>query len=98
VDWGGDPHNKAIAVSEGDQIRLSPRKSFDRWREIVRQRSEPWTRNEIESTESLRRHLVESLYRRARGALRMAETVQRRCSCATCCARSCSPAPPRLRR
>ncbi len=77
VDWGGDPHNKAIAVSEGDRIRLSPRKSFDRWREIVRERSEPWARSEIESAEALRRHLVESLYRRARGALRMAETVQR---------------------
>ena len=21
VDWGGDPHNKAIAVREGDQVR-----------------------------------------------------------------------------
>jgi two-component system, chemotaxis family, sensor kinase Cph1 len=77
VDWGGDPDNKAIAVSEGDSIRLSPRKSFDRWREIVRQRSEPWTLSESESAESLRRHLVESLYRRTRGALRMAEMVQR---------------------
>jgi light-regulated signal transduction histidine kinase (bacteriophytochrome) len=35
VDWGGDPYNKAIAVSEGDGVRLSPRKSFDRWREVV---------------------------------------------------------------
>ena len=77
VDWGGDPHNKAIAVSEGDKNRLSPRKSFDRWREIVRQRSEPWSLSETESAEALRRHLVESLYRRTRGALRVAETVQR---------------------
>jgi light-regulated signal transduction histidine kinase (bacteriophytochrome) len=77
VDWGGDPYNKAIAVSEGDQIRLSPRKSFDRWREIVHQRSEPWTLSETESAEALRRHLVESLYRRTRGALRVAETLQR---------------------
>jgi chemotaxis family two-component system sensor kinase Cph1 len=77
VDWGGDPYNKAIAVSEGDAIRLSPRKSFDRWREIVHQRSEPWTMSESESAEALRRHLVESLYRRTRGALRVAETVQR---------------------
>jgi two-component system, chemotaxis family, sensor kinase Cph1 len=77
VDWGGDPHNKAIAVSEGDGVRLSPRKSFDRWREIVHQRSEPWTTSESESVEALRRHLVESLYRRTRGALRVAETVQR---------------------
>ncbi|MCV6973987.1 SpoIIE family protein phosphatase [Mycobacterium bourgelatii] len=76
VDWGGDPHNKTIAVSEGDELRLSPRKSFDRWREIVRLRSEPWTQSETESAETLRRHLVESLYRRARGALRLAETLQ----------------------
>ena len=77
VDWGGDPHNKAIAVSEGDQVRISPRKSFDRWREVVQQRSEPWTLSETESAEGLRRHLVESLYRRTRGALRVAETLQR---------------------
>ncbi|OBB96529.1 histidine kinase [Mycobacterium sp. 852002-40037_SCH5390672] len=77
VDWGGDPYNKAIAVSEGDQIRLSPRKSFDRWREIVHQRSEPWTLSQTESAEALRRQLVDSLYRRTRGALRVAETLQR---------------------
>ena len=76
VDWGGDPSNKAIAVSEGDEIRLSPRKSFERWREIVRERSDPWTLSQTESAEALRRHLVESLYRRTRGALRMAETMQ----------------------
>ena len=35
VDWGGDPHNKAIAEQEGDAVRLCPRKSFDRWRETV---------------------------------------------------------------
>ncbi len=77
VDWGGDPHNKAIAVSEGDEVRLSPRKSFERWREVVRQHSEPWALSETESAETLRRHLVESLYRRTRGALRVAETLQR---------------------
>ncbi|KAA1249458.1 SpoIIE family protein phosphatase [Mycobacterium simiae] len=80
VDWGGDPHNKAIAVREGsagNQIRMSPRKSFDRWREIVRHRSHPWTPSNTECAAALRRLLVESLYRRARGALRMAETVQR---------------------
>lgn len=77
VDWGGDPHNKALTVSEGDGIRLSPRKSFDRWREVVRGCSEPWAPSEAESAEALRRYLVESLYRRTRGALRVAETLQR---------------------
>ncbi|BBY78563.1 hypothetical protein MPRF_54620 [Mycolicibacterium parafortuitum] len=77
VDWGGDPENKAIAVSESDEVRLSPRKSFERWREVVRDRGEPWTPTEVESADALRRHLVESLYRRTRGALRVAEMVQR---------------------
>lgn len=77
VDWGGDPHNKAIAIDEGDHVRLSPRKSFDRWRETVEGCTDPWTTTEVASAEDLRRHLVESLYRRTRGALRMAETLQR---------------------
>jgi light-regulated signal transduction histidine kinase (bacteriophytochrome) len=77
VDWGGDPHNKAIAVREGDEVRLSPRSSFDRWRELVHQRSQPWSLTELESAGSLRRHLVESLYHRTRSALRVAELLQR---------------------
>lgn len=77
VDWGGDPYNKAIAIGEGDEVRLSPRKSFDRWQEVVRERCEPWTPTETESADALRRHLVESLYLRARPALRVAELVQR---------------------
>ncbi len=77
VDWGGDPHNKAIAVGEGDTVRISPRKSFERWREIVEQHSQPWTPSQVECADALRRHLVDSLYSRTRGALRVAETVQR---------------------
>jgi chemotaxis family two-component system sensor kinase Cph1 len=77
VDWGGDPHNKAIAVGEGDDVRISPRKSFERWSESVRQRCEPWSTSQRDSTEALRRHLLESLYRRTRSALRTAETLQR---------------------
>lgn len=77
VDWGGDPHNKAIAVGEGDEVRISPRKSFERWRESVRLRCEPWALSEVESVETLRGHLVEALYRRSQAALRVAETLQR---------------------
>lgn len=77
VDWGGDPHNKAIAVQEGDRVRLSPRKSFDRWREIVDKCSKPWAEIHLESAAVLRRHLVEELYRRTRSALRVAEVLQR---------------------
>ncbi|WP_375489134.1 SpoIIE family protein phosphatase [uncultured Jatrophihabitans sp.] len=77
VDWGGDPHNKALAVQEGNDFRISPRRSFERWREIVELRSQPWTVGERDAAGQLRRHLVESMYQRSRGELRMAEALQR---------------------
>ncbi|TFV52672.1 SpoIIE family protein phosphatase [Blastococcus sp. TF02A_35] len=77
IDWGGDPHNKAIAEREGDEVRLSPRKSFDRWRETVRGRSEPWTAQEVAEVTELRTHLLEALYARSRSIVRAAETLQR---------------------
>jgi serine phosphatase RsbU (regulator of sigma subunit) len=77
VDWGGDPHNKAIAEREGDAIRLSPRKSFERWRETVRGRSDPWTAQQLAEVGELRTHLLEALYARSRRVVRAAERLQR---------------------
>jgi chemotaxis family two-component system sensor kinase Cph1 len=77
VDWGGDPHNKAIAEREGDSIRLSPRKSFDRWREVVRNRAEPWTPAQLGEAGELRTNLLEALYARSRRVARTAITLQR---------------------
>jgi light-regulated signal transduction histidine kinase (bacteriophytochrome) len=77
IDWGGDPHNKAIAAREGDDVRLSPRKSFERWRETVRGRSEPWTDQQLAEATELRTHLLEALYARSRSIVRAAETLQR---------------------
>jgi len=77
VDWGGDPHNKAIAEREGDSVRLSPRKSFDRWRETVRNRSEAWTAAELTEAAELRNHLLEALYARSRRVAQAALTLQR---------------------
>jgi light-regulated signal transduction histidine kinase (bacteriophytochrome) len=77
VDWGGDPTNKAIAVREGDTVRLSPRKSFDRWREVVRLRSLPWTDVELADASALRQGMLETLYSRAEREVRLADTLQR---------------------
>ena len=77
VDWGGDPHNKAIAQREGDSVRLSPRKSFDRWRETVRNRSEAWTPAQLAEAAELRGNLLEALYARSRRVARSALTLQR---------------------
>ena len=77
VDWGGDPHNKAIAEREGDTIRLSPRKSFDRWRETVHNRADPWTAAELADAAELRVNLLDALYARSRRVARTALTLQR---------------------
>jgi len=76
VDWGGDPHNKALARSEGPAARLSPRKSFDRWREVVSGHSEPWAEDAVETAGALRSHLVEALYLAGRRDVRAAESLQ----------------------
>ncbi|SCX60876.1 Bacteriophytochrome (light-regulated signal transduction histidine kinase) [Klenkia marina] len=77
VEWGGDPSRKAEVVVEGDHVRISPRKSFARWEETVRGRSEPWTGAELGEAKELRHNLLEALYARSRRVARTAETLQR---------------------
>ncbi len=77
VEWGGDPQNKAIARQEGADVRISPRLSFERWRQTVRGRSRPWTGPQQSIAATLRTHLVESLYARGRAQVRDAEWLQR---------------------
>jgi light-regulated signal transduction histidine kinase (bacteriophytochrome) len=77
VDWGGDPNHKAIAVPEGDGVRLSPRQSFDLWREHVRERSAPWDDRHVANAGDLRGHLVEALFRRGQAEVSAARAIQR---------------------
>lgn len=76
VDWGGDPRNKALAAREGDEVRLSPRKSFERWQEVVRFRSLAWDAKDLELARSLRGNLLATLYGRARRLASVAATLQ----------------------
>lgn len=77
VDWGGDPTNKLLAASEGPHVRLSPRRSFDKWRQVVRGRSEKWAVWETEAAEVLGRHVNGLLLLRSREQIAMAESLQR---------------------
>lgn len=77
VDWGGDPRNKAINASEGRDVRLSPRKSFERWREVVHDRSAPWEPWQIAVADELRGRISHELVRRGRDHLALAESLQR---------------------
>lgn len=56
ITWAGDP-NKPLA-SESSVARLGPRASFESWIEIVRMKSVPWARWEIELVETLGHAIV----------------------------------------
>lgn len=61
VNWGGDPHKPAELGPNGE--RLTPRKSFDLWKQEVRGRSLPWSAADLSLAESLRVTLLEVVMR-----------------------------------
>lgn len=50
INWAGNP-DKAVLPNE-DGVRLSPRKSFELWMEIVKDKSSPWRKSEINAASS----------------------------------------------
>ena len=77
VDWGGDPTNKQLAAAEGPHVRLSPRRSFEKWRQVVRGRSTPWAPWKLEVADALGKHLIGLILSRSRDQIAMAESIQR---------------------
>ena len=64
LTWAGNPY--ALPVGEGPNgSRLSPRKSFELWREVVSNRSLPWKGVEIEAVLKLRGLIIDMLVSRA---------------------------------
>ncbi len=64
VSWGGNPYDKPAAPGP-DGPRLTPRRSFERYVESVRQRSLFWTQVEIDAATGLRLQVAEIVARRA---------------------------------
>ncbi len=62
VNWSGDPHKPAIV---GGDRRLHPRRSFDLWKEVVRDQSLPWTEAELDGAAELRNAIVAIVLRKA---------------------------------
>ena len=63
VTWGGDPRKERVATADGGS-RLTPRKSFDRYVELVRGRSRPWSREDEDAALALRAHINDVVLRR----------------------------------
>ncbi|WP_061930800.1 HWE histidine kinase domain-containing protein [Aureimonas sp. AU22] len=62
VTWAGDPKTKERMIGPNG-VRLTPRKSFEAWKETVHGRSHPWTVSETKAAEGLRVSILEVLLR-----------------------------------
>ena len=76
VNWAGDPSKPAVLGPNG--IRLTPRKSFEAWQELVRGRSRPWTDVDVHLAESLRITLLEVVLRLTDIATKERKAAQQR--------------------
>lgn len=63
VRWGGDPHKPVEYGPNGP--RLTPRESFEEWKETVEGRSKAFTASELRVAETLRATLIEVVLRLA---------------------------------
>lgn len=61
IEWAGEPVKTVVSSSLGD--RLTPRGSFETWREDVRGRSEPWTSADVAVAEAVRTYLRDVVLR-----------------------------------
>ncbi|QJC53144.1 diguanylate cyclase [Paenibacillus albicereus] len=52
VEWAGDPAKAVIQSDDG--VRLSPRKSFEKWREVVKGKSVAWKESELSALQELK--------------------------------------------
>ena len=57
VNWAGNPQKPVEPGPNG--VRLTPRKSFEAWQEVVRGKSAPWKVNELRAADALRVTLLE---------------------------------------
>ncbi|RCJ21747.1 cyanobacterial phytochrome A [Nostoc sp. ATCC 43529] len=64
VNWGGNPH-KPVEVTGNGNLRLSPRKSFDLWKETVRLKSLSWKACEVNAALELRSAIIGVVLRKA---------------------------------
>lgn len=75
IKWAGNPE-KAVELGPNG-ARLTPRKSFDIWKEERRGQSRPWTEEEVGAAESLRVTLLEVVLRLADAANQEREQASR---------------------
>ena len=77
VNWGGDPNKAYETIQEQGNLRLSPRKSFELWKEQVSFTSLPWKHVEINAVKELRKAIVNIVLRQADELAILAQDLER---------------------
>ncbi|SKB11319.1 Cyanobacterial phytochrome A [Planktothrix sp. PCC 11201] len=76
VKWGGNPH-QAFETSQAEgQVLLSPRKSFEQWKETLRLQSLPWKQVEIQAALELRKTLINIVLKQADELAQLAHDLE----------------------
>lgn len=73
VLWAGNP-DKPVSSTAG--VRISPRKSFEAWREVVEGQCSPWTALDIRAAAQLRITILETVLRLTDQAVKERKTAQ----------------------
>jgi chemotaxis family two-component system sensor kinase Cph1 len=77
VNWGGNPHQAFSVDESAGNVHLSPRKSFDLWKEIVQLTSLPWQNVEVKAALELQKSIINIILRQADELAQLAEDLQR---------------------
>ncbi|MEG4420245.1 ATP-binding protein [Microcoleus sp. LAD1_D5] len=71
INWAGNPQD-AVSINEIGKMHLCPRKSFELWKETVREMSEPWQIAELEGAAEMRHILMLAVLEFSQAALEQA--------------------------
>ena len=77
MNWGGNPHQAFSVDESAGNVHLSPRKSFDLWKEIVQLTSLPWQNVEVKAALELQKSIINIILRQADELAQLAEDLQR---------------------
>lgn len=77
VNWGGNPNHAFETKHNEGNLRLSPRKSFELWKETVRLTSLPWLAVEIKAALELKKAIINIVLRQAEELAQLAQDLER---------------------
>ncbi|WP_255763329.1 histidine kinase dimerization/phospho-acceptor domain-containing protein [Fulvivirga maritima] len=65
IYWGGNPDKAITMQGEGSAATVSPRQSFEKWAQIMKHKSEPWTNANISAVVKLREDVLQVIIKKA---------------------------------